>query len=508
MRKNGKDKNQLTELRRSDIKKLNNAEDESGEASGKRRLGFDFSYLFSALLAAAVALASVGLVLYFGYHVVNSLSSDVTTAPAYDITESEYRRATGYIFRSERVISGGFSGTPDYLIDDGERVGIGEGICDLYAAITDDVRLRIDEIDRELSLIEASLGTGVVQTGLPEALRDAGEDYGEIMDLLARGEYRDASALSDSFLAALGRIELLENGTDAAKARKTALEAERASLISAYGRKTGSVSSDSVGYFFRDCDGYETLFDPKLLSDLTVGGFASLIEGEPEKTDPAIGKMIDDPKWYICVPLSAADSKGFSEGEKYNIVFNDNGARTLSMTLERLVLDLDDYDGDGDRAEALLIFWTKEMPKSFKYLRLQDVSIELARYRGYRIPLTAVRYYDGMTGVYTLSGGYVFFRQIKVIYEGNGYVIAADYADAEPGKPLTYTSLGFSDHGKIDDYASLHAYAEECGWEKKIYDNGGIPVPKGRTLRYFYHLDDLEQVILTGKDLYHGKALD
>ena len=85
---------------------------------------------------------------------------------------------------------------------------------------------------------------------------------------------------------------------------------------------------------------------------------------------------------------------------------------------------------------------------------------------------------------------------------------AADYADAEPGKPLTYTSLGFSDHGKIDDYASLHAFAEGLGLEKTIYDNGGIPVPKGRTLRYFYHLNDLEQIILTGRDLYHGKALD
>ncbi|MBR4033836.1 MAG: hypothetical protein IKJ04_03420, partial [Clostridia bacterium] len=92
MKKNGKDKNQLTELRRSEIKKFNNAEDERGKVSGKRHLGFDFTYLFSALLAAAVALASVGLVLYFGYHFVKSLSTDVTASPAYDVTESEYRR--------------------------------------------------------------------------------------------------------------------------------------------------------------------------------------------------------------------------------------------------------------------------------------------------------------------------------------------------------------------------------------------------------------------------------
>jgi len=508
MKKNGKDKNQLAELRLSNLAKLNNAESEREEKTGGKRIGFDFSYLFSAILALAVAFASVGLVVYFGYHLYDSLWSDVTTVPAYDVTESEYRRGSGYIFRSEKLIFDNNPGTPDYKLDDGARVGIGETVCDIYASISDDVKLRIENIDRELALIRASMGTGVIQTGLPEALSDANSHYSEIMKLIARGEYRDAAALSDSFLIALNRINLLETGAEAAKDRITALEAERSTLIAAYGKKTGSVISESVGYFFRDCDGYEVAFDPSLLKDITVGGFSELILSEPGDVSGAVGKMLDDPKWYLCIPFSSSDAVGFAVGENYNVIFYDNGARELEMTLERLALDFDDHDGDGDRSEALLVFSTKEMPVDFNYLRVQDVSVELARYNGYRIPLTALRYYDGMTGVYTLNGGYVLFRRIEVIYEGNGYVIAADYADAEPGKPLTYTSLGFSDYGKFDDYASLHALAEERGWEKKIYDNGGIPVPMGRTLSYFYHLDDLEQVILTGKDLYHGKALD
>jgi hypothetical protein len=113
-----------------------------------------------------------------------------------------------------------------------------------------------------------------------------------------------------------------------------------------------------------------------------------------------------------------------------------------------------------------------------------------------------------MTGVYTLGGGYVLFRQIDVIFEGDGYCIAADYADAEPGKPLTYTVLGFSDKGKIGDYDSLHLFAGHLKLEKRLYNNGGIPVVKGQSLRYFYHLNDLEQIIWTGKDPYHAKALD
>lgn len=402
MRKNEKDKSLIASSRRSDIQKFNKADGKRKDA-GKRRLGFDLNYLFSALLAGAVALASVGLVFYFGYHFVRSLKPDVTTAPAYDITESEYRRATGYIFRSDAEVLTHSSGTPDYKKPDGARVGIDEDLCDIYSAVSDEVRSRISEIDREIALIESSLGTGVIQTGLPEALADSKDSYDEILSLIARGDYSSAAALSDSFLSSLQRIEVLENGGDEAEARLAILRGERSSLISSYGNKTATLKSESVGYFFRDCDGYENIFTPDLLGEMTLGSFAELVEREPSDVSDAVGKMISDPKWYLCVPLGSDAAVGFAEGKKYKIIFNDNGARNLEMTLERLVLDLDDHDGDGDRAEALLIFTSKEMPQNFSYLRVQDVSVELAQYRGYRIPLSAVRYYDGMTGVYTLD---------------------------------------------------------------------------------------------------------
>ena len=54
MKKQGKDKVSLATARRSDITKVNSGRtDEKKE----RRIGFDFSYLFSALLTLAVAAA-------------------------------------------------------------------------------------------------------------------------------------------------------------------------------------------------------------------------------------------------------------------------------------------------------------------------------------------------------------------------------------------------------------------------------------------------------------------
>ena len=74
------EKNSLTVRReRSDIVKLNNERAKKGGG----RIGFDYVYLFSALLTVAVAVLSVGLVFYFGYHLVSVFKSDVTYSPAY-----------------------------------------------------------------------------------------------------------------------------------------------------------------------------------------------------------------------------------------------------------------------------------------------------------------------------------------------------------------------------------------------------------------------------------------
>ena len=106
MRKDSDKKSLLVRSSRSDIVKFNNERAKKREG----RLGFDFSYLFSALLTVAVAFLSVGLVVYFGYHLVDYFKTDVTYAPAYLVTEIEYRHGTGYIFREEEVIGSTASG--------------------------------------------------------------------------------------------------------------------------------------------------------------------------------------------------------------------------------------------------------------------------------------------------------------------------------------------------------------------------------------------------------------
>ena len=205
-----------------------------------------------------------------------------------------------------------------------------------------------------------------------------------------------------------------------------------------------------------------------------------------------------------CINLQKVNlsSKFMDFGEEISIMTNytPDGEGGMYVSVRENV-----YDENGD---FVLLFSSPDPPEDFAYLRCQRVRIEYEVYEGYRVPIEAVRHYDGMTGVYTLHGGYVYFRRINVLYEGEGYYIVSKYADIEEGKPKTYRILGFNEDGIVGDYDSLHATAKKLSLEKSVYNNGGMPLKYGYSTPYFYHLADLEEIIIVGSDLYHGKVLN
>ena len=54
-----------------------------------------------------------------------------------------------------------------------------------------------------------------------------------------------------------------------------------------------------------------------------------------------------------------------------------------------------------------------------------------AEYRGFSVPLSAVRMLDGYEGVYVLDEVTVVFRRIEIVYEGDGYYICVEGEEDE-----------------------------------------------------------------------------
>ncbi len=460
---------------------------------------FDTHYFLTSLTHIFVALAALGFAIYMIAQLINNITPTVTTTPASAVSESEYETASAYILRDEQVLTAKTAGSVLNLIPNGGRVGTNEPLVKVYPADDEETNKRILEIDREIALLESAGKKSAAGEGLPDVKAATEGAYSELMNSLACRDFGSASDVSDSLRRLLIRYDLYRGKLSDVSGAISALRTERSGLVSRLGNVLETVKAPNTGYYFRYCDGYEQSFNSDLAENFTCEGFYQALNSKAEISAANVGKLVNGAKWYIIVPLERANDNSYVIGNEYNVQFPDSDGVSVPMKLEKKVQDTN--------SGTLMLLSSQTMPDNFNYRRQLSVKLERTVYRGYRVPMSAVRSYNGMVGVYTLHGGRVIFRKINILLQNYDYCIVSEYSAVGQDIPPTYTVLGFNADGLLGDYNSLHRYAKQKGWKRRNYDNGGTPVKYGTKEDYYYYLDELEDIILTGRNLYDGKPL-
>lgn len=205
----------------------------------------------------------------------------------------------------------------------------------------------------------------------------------------------------------------------------SALESERSILVSQLSTVLNTVKTTISGYYYAPVDGYENIFSASKVTSMTLADFMTMMTSPPDQTiltggsQTTAGKIVQDYEWYIACPSTKDSLSLFEENKTYHIAFPNNPEQELDMVLTRIISQTDSQD-------IVLIFRTTYMPDDFNYLRLQPAEIVETVHTGYKVPLSAVRMLDGAQGVYIMKGNLVLFRQIEVIYEAEGYFVAAE----------------------------------------------------------------------------------
>ena len=439
----------------------------------------DREYLKRVLTYVVVSAVAIGLMIYVGYHMVKNFTSEVEAEPTYIDTFDEAATFDAYILRHERVVNAGAEGTVNYLVDDGEKVAVGDILADICRGGSSGIRERITEIDdtvKSLSEIEA----GAAYSSTSDAVNiEAGirELLYSLNGSVSENDIRSAMATAASMKAELNRHAIVTGKIDGFSDRIEALNEERRALVAQLTDVVRTVMSDESAYFFYDVDGYESAFAFEDIDELTLDDIYGMTEAS--STTPAsddIGKLVLDYSWYIAVPTDRASSLYFEEGEDYDVVFNAGGSK-LPMTLRRILTET------ADNGRAALIFECSVLPDDFGYSRMQPVTITVYSYTGYRVPLSSVRVvdYDGVdvTGVYILYGGVVYFRRVEIILTQDGYALC----DSTAGEPPD-----------DDGYSGFMGEETEPVTEKSPEDD--IP-----------YLSLYDMVITSARGLYDGKIV-
>lgn len=490
------------------------------DAQGPRstKIGFDFDYFAGALTRIVSAVLSVVLVVYFGYHLVSIFTESVSTAGVYRITQTETAEGTGWFIRDDKPLGSRSEGYPYPVLADGSRAGKGEALCRYYAEDKTRVREEIAATDAEIALLTAAVGANVVSPGLKQSFTEAAETYSSFMKSLSLGDYGAAYDTGLSLRGKFARRLFLSGEGGGLSSELQSLRDKRSSLLSSLGTPLKTITAPHSGYWFSGSDGLESAFGSDLAATFSEESFNAAKNATPGEISKS-GVFCSSSDWYMAVEFEGDAAGALTPGEEYPLTVTDSGL-VIVMKLESRIKT---------ESGMLLLFSSGVYPTGFGWPRHCRISVPVKEYSGYRVPLSAMSSYEGMTGVYTLNGGYVFFRRTEVLTEGTGYYLVAAYEDVEEGPPATYEVLRRGGRSVADGYVFVTSFADQYGLERQnskrppsdpdssrgLYeiltlhgDSRGIPVEYGKKYPYYYHLSALEDIIVSGGDLYHGKVLD
>lgn len=392
---------------------------------------FNKQYLKRTLVTLCSAVLALGIIFYISYHLTDSFDTPLGLQNAVYVDESKIIHADGYIFRSEKVLYAGTTaeGSVTPAVSDGQRLARYDRAADIYEGTSPDVLARIAEIDSQLALLERSAAEDVSQvntSGLDAAI------FQNVQDIRAQvenGSVGDAVTMRTNFLVNIKKREILGGSMTDYSTQIALLREEKNNMKSQLGSCLETFYTPQSGYYFSPAavDGYEDIFEADALADMTYEEFMTLIASEPEQSSrytQCVGKLVTDFRWYLACPMSKTEAAELEDGYSYTVTFPYNGNKTLRLQLETVIPEL---PGSG----AVAVFVCENIPDGFDYTRMQPVQVATAEYRGFSVPLSAVRMLDGYEGVYVLDEVTVVFRRIEIVYEGDGYYICVEGEEDE-----------------------------------------------------------------------------
>ena len=439
------------------------------------------------------------LLVYVGAQFLKNFSTKVSTQRAQEITDVEYLSLKGYVFRDEIPLYGPGEGVYDYPLEDGGKVGADQTYATYYRV--DGAKEKQEKLDRISEQIRrlADKASGGTVADLSKVSETLSSSYYSFINNVQNRDIAAADRRGEDLVDALVNYKSITTGwSDPESGALVALENEKKAILDAFG-KGQSLSSEKGFYFFRSTDGYENVFSPDRLENISCEELDDLINLRAEiYGSNVIGKRVESVKWYLAIPTDVETVKRFSyeipqdEGDEteeigegavgtvtdapvdkepeigyyigrtYSFIYSSDGELGGEMFLDSACID--------ENGKGYLIFSSYDLLLSAELSRAQDVKIRMSSATGYRVPSESIVDVGGEKGVYILVGTVVQFKRVTVIKESGGYCIVKTYSE---------------DRAEID-----------------ALESQGIELSRPP------YLNENDLIITSGNDLYDGKLLN
>lgn len=422
----------------------------------------DNKRLITRIVSALLALL---FIFYIIYQVYDSSVEKVSTFTAVEQTVNDSIFTKGYFVRDEKYIQTSANGTVVPVASDGKKVSNGNTVAiafgnDNDAATYTRINSLKDEIERYEKLDAVSPSSSV---NLKTVESQIDESVAQLVEGLVSGEL---DTLSDSYAQfrdsvikkqlVLGEKVNFNGILSSLRSELSGLEAKKISYK--------EILADGSGYYISAVDGYETVCNSSGIESITPENAEKLFSATPKSVpENVMGKLVTGFDWYIVCVLDVKQISNLSAGSKITIDFPY--AATDGLKAEVVGVNV------SGAKKAAVVLKCKTMNEELANMRLEDIELVFKTIKGYKIPSSAVREVDGVKGVYILRASLVNFREINIVLSTEEYVITAD--------PAVPDTSGMTSEEKEAVLAAL---------------------PKNEVEQY-------DEIIVKGKDLYDGKTI-
>lgn len=363
-----------------------------------------------------IPIIAFGLIIIYGVisFAVNHYNP-VKTISAAQISMDDSFSTTGYFIRQEKVIDIAEGDTVEYNYSDGEKVSEGTALVTEYAnedALT---------VSRELKNMKENIAQLETLRNMTSTTTNSSQINQKIIDqmnTICEEVEGDSLSRITSLASELRQLALksgsLSNDQDNIDVEIASLKTQAADLEEQLNGSTTDITSPCSGYFCESVDGYEDIFTPDVVEDLTLSGLDKLADQKPKQTDGK-GKVVSSYVWYFAATVSDANAKHLTQGNTVKIRFSQ-----ASRDVQATVVSIRD---DADTDDTLVIFWSQDMNEDLISMRKQVATVVVASYSGLKVPKSAVRMEDDKMGVYVLSNSVARYKNIEPLFEGDSYYI-------------------------------------------------------------------------------------
>ena len=367
----------------------------------------------------AIFVFALFFVVYFYIQAKNVFIDTLETEYATKVTISDTVKLNCHVLRDETLVNSSNTGTYNYVVSEGEKLGKGQVITNVYSTDSEyRIQEQIQELNSKIDILENSSVEHVYYT------MDISKVDSDISKMIL--EYRNEIATGDLYVAIQKKNELLTMlnkrhlGVNALSGFENIIEKykeEKETLMNRVSGKGDTIVSPTAGYFFSDVDGYENILTPNILKDATVDAIISAIERKPEKVaSSVVGKIVSAFDWYTICIVDKEEAMKYTTGKYYKLTYPYSVGTTINSELANKIVQ-------PDHDKSILVFKTDCNYDSFNFMRNQVIEVSRASYTGLKIKKEALRILDGEEGVYILEGNTVVFKRAEKVYENDGYYI-------------------------------------------------------------------------------------